>query len=65
MAKKTATYKAESSEKEVKSDLSRKNETVEVRKIKNGYIARHSWQEGSGSNTEYKNEEVYYDKNPL
>lgn len=58
--------KAESSKKsEVKDDFNRTDETVSIRKISNGYVAKKCWKEGKGNKMEYKEEEIYYAENPL
>lgn len=54
-----------SEEKELKDDFKKEDESVNIRKITNGFVVRRSWREGKKGDMSYKDEETFYDKNPL
>jgi 3-methyladenine DNA glycosylase Mpg len=58
---------AEAPETKVTENFVKKDMSVNVREIKNGYIVSRSWYEGESDDCchSYKNEEEYYATNPL
>ena len=50
---------------EVKDNFNRRNETVNIRKIKNGFIVKKCWEEGKKEKSRYCEEEEYFKSNPL
>jgi len=50
---------------ELKDSLEKQDESVTVRKIKNGYIVHRSWSEGEGEKKRYKDEDEFYSTNPI
>lgn len=51
--------------KELHDKLDKREETVNIRKIDNGYIVRRSWSQGEGDKREFKEIEQYFEKNPI
>lgn len=59
---------AESKDDAIHEDFEKTDETVNIRKIKNGFIVKTDWREkpkGKDGMSEYKSEEVYHEKNPV
>jgi len=58
----------EDGKKLMKDDFKRENETVSIRKIKNGYIVKKCWNEkrnAKDSYGNYKEEEYFSEENPV
>lgn len=51
--------------KELHDKLDKREETVNIRKIDNGYIVRRSWSQGEGDKREFKETEQYFASNPI
>lgn len=51
--------------KELHDKLDKREETVNIRRIDNGYIVRKSWTQGEGAKKEYKESEEFFENNPI
>lgn len=58
-------YKSSYPTKTEKDKSGKKDYSLQVREISNGWVINESWTEGEGEKRQYKNKETYTDKNPI